>query len=81
MMRLFIGTNFNELNIYFAELQNQLPKNARLSLTKLFHLTLKFLGEVQPSKVEEIVNILKNIKFEKLDVFLDSVGIFPEYLH
>ena len=76
-MRLFIAIDFNELKEYFAELQNHLPKNAKLSLTKSFHLTLKFLGEVQPNKAEEIINILKNIKFGKFDVFLDSIGIFP----
>ncbi len=76
-MRLFIAIDISELKDYFIELQRLLPKNAKLSLTKSFHLTLKFLGEIQPSKADEIVNILKDIKFEKLDVFLDSIGIFP----
>ena len=77
LMRLFIAMNFNELKNYFIELQNNLPKNAKLSLTKSFHLTLKFLGEAQPDKADEIVNILRNIKFETFSVFLDSIGIFP----
>lgn len=76
-MRLFIAIDFNELRDYFAGLQALLPKNAKLSLVKTFHITLKFLGEVQPNKAEEIVSILKNIKFEKFDVFLGSMGIFP----
>lgn len=76
-MRLFIAVDFNELNDYFAELQKLLPKNARLSLTKTFHLTLKFLGEVQPDKAKKAVEILKKIKFEPFSVFLDSIGIFP----
>lgn len=76
-MRLFIAINFNELRDYFAELQKQLPNNARLSLVRSFHLTLKFLGEVQPNKVDEIVGILKTIKFEPFSVFTDSIGIFP----
>lgn len=76
-MRLFIAVDFSELKEYFAELQNQLPKNARLSLVKSFHLTLKFLGEVQPNKVDEIIEILRKIKVGKFDAFLDSVGIFP----
>ena len=58
-------------------MQNQLPRNAKLSLTKFFHITLKFLGEVQPEKVEDIINKLKTIKFEGFSVFLDSIGIFP----
>ena len=76
-MRLFIAIDFNELKDCFIELQNQLPKNARLSLTKTFHLTLNFLGEVQPDKAEKVANILKNIKFSHFTVFLDSIGIFP----
>lgn len=76
-MRLFISIDFNGLKNYFAELQNQLPKNARLSLVKSFHLTLKFLGEVQPNKLDEITDLLKTIKFESFGVFLDSIGIFP----
>lgn len=76
-MRLFIAVDFNELKDYFFELQKLFPSNARLSLTKSFHLTLKFLGEVQPNNVEDIIKNLQNIRFQKFDVFLDSVGIFP----
>src|SRR3989344_4702628 len=76
-MRLFIAVDFNELKDYFAELQSFLPKNARLSYTKAFHITLKFLGEVQPEKVGNVVDILKSIKFNAFSVALDSVGIFP----
>ena len=76
-MRLFIAIDFNELRNYFAELQKQLPKNAKLSLVKSFHLTMKFLGEVQPDKIDEIIGILKTIKFWSFSAFTDSVGIFP----
>ena len=76
-MRLFIAADFNELKGYFIELQKLLPKNAKLSLTRTFHITLKFLGEVQPDKVEEIISKLKAIKFQQFTVFLDSIGIFP----
>jgi len=77
-MRLFIAVDFNELKDYFNELQGQLPGNAKLSLTKSFHLTLKFLGEVQPNKADEIISILKGIKFEHFTAYLDSAGIFPD---
>ena len=76
-MRLFIAIDFNELKDYFVELQSLLPKNAKLNLTKTFHITLKFLGEVQPEKVEEIINKLKMIKFESFNVFFDNIGVFP----
>ena len=76
-MRLFIAIGFDELKDYFLELQKLLPKNAKLSLTKSFHITLKFLGEVQPEKVESIINDLKKVKSEPFSAFLDTVGIFP----
>jgi len=76
-MRLFIAIGFNELKDYFVGLQAQLTKNAKLSLTKSFHITLKFLGDVQPDKVDKIIDIMKNIKFQRFAVFLDSIGIFP----
>ena len=76
-MRLFIAIDFNELKDYFLELQGNLPKNAKLSFTRTFHITLKFLGEVQPDRVDDIINILKNTKFEAFTVFLDLIGIFP----
>ena len=76
-MRLFIAIDFNELKGYFTELQKVLPSNARLSLTKDFHLTLKFLGEVHPNEDEKIISALKNVKFQKFEMFLESIGIFP----
>lgn len=77
LMRLFIAIDFSELRDYFVELQKQLPKNAKLSLTKTFHLTLKFLGEVQPDNIQTVINDLKNVEFEAFAVFLDSIGVFP----
>lgn len=76
-MRLFIAIDFNNLKDYFLDLQRLLPKNAKLSLTKSFHITLKFLGEVQPNKVEEVIKNLKTIKSGSFTVFLNSIGIFP----
>ena len=75
-MRLFIAIDFEELKDYFAELQSQIPTNAKLSLAKTFHLTLKFLGEVQQDKVDGIISSLKKIKFEPFSVSLDSIGVF-----
>ena len=76
-MRLFIAIDFNELKDYFIELQSLLPKNAKISYTKAFHLTLKFLGEFEPNNADIIIDILKNIKFNAFPVFLDSIGVFP----
>lgn len=77
-MRLFIAVDFNELRDYFAELQKLLPINAKLTLADDFHITLKFLGEVQPDNVDEIIGILKKLEFAPFSVFLDSIGVFPD---
>ena len=77
-MRMFIAIDFNELENYLTELQAQLPHGAKLSMAKSFHLTLKFLGDVQPDNAGEIVHNLKKIKFKKFTVEPDSIGFFPK---
>jgi len=77
-MRLFIALDFEELKDYFTELQEQLPKeDVKLTLTKTFHLTMKFLGEVPENNIEKINEKLKKIKFKKLELNLDNIGVFP----
>ena len=61
--------------------QVHFDKNAKVNLTKTFHLTLKFLGEVMPSDVEEIICYLRNIKVGRFDVFLDEIGVYPNKNH
>lgn len=80
-MRLFIAIDFEELKDYFAELQSYLPKNAKISLTKTFHLTLKFLGEVQPDNIEVIASKLRMLCLKSFPVHLDSIGVFPTENH
>ena len=46
--------NFLKLKGYFVNLQKQLPSDlAKLNVTKSFHLTLKFLGEVSEDKIDK----------------------------
>lgn len=75
-MRLFIALDFDELNDHFIELQEQLPKE-KLTKPLTFHLTLKFLGEVPETNIENIKEQLKKIKFEEFEVNLDDIGVFP----
>ena len=77
-MRLFIAIDFNELNYQFIELQKNLPKeDVKLTLTKRYHLTLKFLGEVSETDTEKIIECLKKIKLEEFEINLDEIGVFP----
>lgn len=41
------------------------------------HLTLKFLGEVNEKKIEEIKQILEKINYKKFEVSLKNFGFFP----
>ncbi len=75
-MRLFIATDFGELKDFFCNIQSQFP-DAKLKLTKTFHLTFKFLGDIQPDIVEKVKRQLSKIKFSHFSVALDSIGIFP----
>lgn len=40
------------------------------------HLTLKFVGEIEPTKVEEIKKKLSEIKFSSFEASLGELGIF-----
>jgi 2'-5' RNA ligase len=80
-MRLFIAIEIPEdVKDYLARIQekicNDTNKIGYVNKNQI-HLTLKFLGEVQPDKAEKIKNILKKIKFGKFSVYLDSIGVFP----
>ena len=80
-MRLFIAIKLpedvkEELIKVQKEIGSEFAKIKWVNKEQM-HLTLKFLGEVQPDKVEEIINKLKTIKLESFTVFLGFIGVFP----
>jgi 2'-5' RNA ligase len=75
-MRLFIAIEFEELSDYLKQLQQQIPE-AKATFPKQFHLTLKFLGEVDENKLEEIKKKLKQIPFSPFKLKLKDTGVFP----
>ena len=80
-MRLFIAIEIpEEIKDYLCGIQQEIvnSKNKiRLVNKENMHLTLKFLGEVQPNKLGDIKDNLKKITFKPFYVNLDSIGIFP----
>ncbi len=78
-MRLFIAFEASkEAAEHLSLLQKQLlTDNAKLTLAKVFHLTLKFLGEVSPARAEEVRKKLESIKFSPFTASLDGTGVFP----
>lgn len=76
-MRLFIAFDVSkEAKDELIGAQKKL-KYAKLNLVREFHLTLKFLGEVDEENVEEIKQKLKKVKFNSFEAELGSTGTFP----
>jgi|SRR3989344_1389935 len=84
-MRLFIAIEIpKEIKDYLCGIQQGIAKSNDSSKNKIrlvnkdnMHLTLKFLGEVQPDKVEILNKSLKEIAFKPFSVNLDSIRVFP----
>lgn len=43
-----------------------------------YHLTLKFLGDVEPARIEKLKGDLKQVEHEPFDVEVKGVGVFPK---
>jgi len=41
------------------------------------HLTLRFIGEVPVGVVEEVCNVLANLKHSRFEMRVKGVGVFP----
>ena len=80
-MRLFIAIEIPEdVKEHLVKIQENIDttKNKiRLVNKGSMHLTLKFLGEVQPNKLGDIKDDLKQITFKPFSVVLDTIGVFP----
>jgi 2'-5' RNA ligase len=42
------------------------------------HITLKFIGDIQPDFVERIKEVLKNVKYTKFYIRIEKFGMFNE---
>lgn len=84
-MRLFIAVGIPEdVKEYISELQGEIDINSnkiRFVKKEQMHLTLKFLGEVQPNIAEEVKDNLKKIVFKPFSVVLNTVGVFPSEIY
>ena len=81
-MRAFIGADFNrDIKDSIAGIQHIVRENSekgRFKYVGNFHLTLKFLGEVQQTKTSDIGRSLNNIalKHRKIHLNIDKIGYF-----
>lgn len=79
-MRCFVSINIpKKVQNEIKKIQGKLPKffGKKTKLENL-HLTLKFFGEVEENKIEEIKKKLKEIKFGKFEVRVEELGVFSE---
>ena len=80
MKRCFVSIDIpEELKRDIEKIQNLLPDfQGRKTEPKNLHLTLKFLGEIDEKKVEEVKQKLGEINFNKFESEIDSIGVFSE---
>ena len=79
-MRLFIAINFNgEINSGLIALRDEVrSRSARGNFTydENLHLTLAFIGEVSPKKVDTIKAIMETVTFAPFEATTERLGTF-----
>ena len=77
-MRVFISIDIPQsIKDKIMEVQSKLPEfEGKLTEEGNFHLTLKFLGEVNNKQIEKIKSLLKEIKFPQFETKLSNLGFF-----
>ena len=79
-MRLFVAINFNdETRSRLIAIRDKLlsqSSSGNFSLDGNLHLTLAFIGEVSPKKVDKIKAILDTVIFDSFEVTVERIGTF-----
>lgn len=77
-MRSFIAIELPAgIKEYLRQLQEKVKDIAKLSLVSDFHITMKFLGEIDENKLEKIKEALSKIEFSQFRMHLSDAGFFP----
>ncbi len=75
-MRCFIAIEV-PFTSAIGELQSSIQGRVKLVEHNNMHITLKFLGEIDPQMIPEIRKIIESCKTAPFSVTLQSVGFFP----
>ena len=79
-MRLFIAINFTaETRMGLLSLRDELISRSirgNFCLPENLHLTLAFIGEVSPKKLDKIKTILDTVEFAPFDATIEQLGAF-----
>lgn len=85
-MRCFIALDFtrdfrDEIERVQEQLAGKKVWQGKLTERENLHLTLKFLGEIEENKVEEVKKRLREIKMKKFDCYIGNLGVFtPSFI-
>ncbi len=82
-MRCFISIDMpEEIRERIREIQDELPEFiGKKTEPNNLHLTMKFLGEMDREKVEEVKRRLRMVKFNSFEIEIDSIGVFsPNFI-
>ncbi|MFH1711460.1 MAG: RNA 2',3'-cyclic phosphodiesterase [Nanoarchaeota archaeon] len=84
-MRCFIALDFtrdfrDEIERVQQELEKKKGWQGKLTERENLHLTLKFLGEIEDEKVEEVQKKLREIKMPDFSCYLGNLGVFTPSL-
>lgn len=82
-MRTFIAIELpEEIKKEIIRIQKELPEfKGKLTEKENLHLTLKFLGEIDETKLESVKDRLKEIKLDRFKSGLGELGVFnPEFI-
>ncbi|NLD60538.1 MAG: RNA 2',3'-cyclic phosphodiesterase [Clostridiales bacterium] len=79
-MRLFVAINFDRITIEnIAAVQGRLRELGRgnFSRPENLHLTLAFLGEIEPNRVPAVKRAMEATPIKPMELPFDRVGCFP----
>ena len=77
-MRLFIAIKLSieQLN-EVKNVQKEFDTLIHGSKSSDFHLTLKFLGEIDEKLLPNIIDALNKVKIDEINLILSNIGVFP----
>ena len=85
-IRCFVAVECNNEDMIrrFIDVQRRLERTGadlKLVEPENIHMTLKFLGDTEPSRVEEVSRVIEEMKIEPFDMKVEGVGVFPHPGH
>jgi 2'-5' RNA ligase len=80
MIRAFVSIDIpKEIKKEIVRIQNSLPEfRGKKTEAENLHLTLKFFGEIDEDVMNKVKDRLRKIKFDELELELDSIGVFSQ---